>query len=350
MLVGVWLDAQPHDAKRDAFLGGIAESLPRASGKSRRVLMSMVILVLMSTLAPISSADQEPTLIITSDTILTSDFVGHIVIDANDITLDCAGHTILGDSEGVGIWLEGRTGVTIENCHVTGFEIGFVLLSAADNTLRGNTAAVNGPAKSENQLGLGIIAGGFFMIHSQDNRLIRNTAVDNFDFGFLLRESHSNTVKANMADGLIRENDWGFALVLSDHNVMKENVARGNAAGFAVVGSTSNHLIENFAIDNSIGFQLEGAIENTFKENSASDNVYFLGEEFVSGYGFFISSRSHRNTFNENTVNDNAIAAFLLQESNDNWFRENTACGNPELVIFVDPPSSGNVFNENEIC
>ena len=46
---------------------------------------------------------------------------------ADGITLDCAGHSIIGPGSGNGIYLRDRTGVTVRNCHVSNFEIGIKL-------------------------------------------------------------------------------------------------------------------------------------------------------------------------------------------------------------------------------
>ena len=83
---------------------------------------------------------------ITADTILEADMpcLGNaITIDADNIVLDCAGHSITGDGSGNGIYLSSRTGVTVKNCVVTNFGAGITLESSSYNTLTGNTANDN---------------------------------------------------------------------------------------------------------------------------------------------------------------------------------------------------------------
>jgi hypothetical protein len=77
---------------------------------------SAMLLVLA---APVAAANGE--LHITSTTTLTEDQVGNIVIDASGITLDCAGHRVIGSGGPTGILLDGRTNVTVKNCQVSGF-------------------------------------------------------------------------------------------------------------------------------------------------------------------------------------------------------------------------------------
>ena len=84
------------------------------------------------------------TLTITEDTTLTEDHTGDIVIVVHDVTLDCDDRTVTGSGSGTGIRLADRTGVTVRNCHVTRFTIGFHLLGSSDNTFEENTAIGNG--------------------------------------------------------------------------------------------------------------------------------------------------------------------------------------------------------------
>jgi len=114
------------------------------------------------------------TLLVSSDTTLRIDHQGSVEVEADDVTLDCAGHTISGpgtraeDEYGfIGILLDGRTGVTVKNCRVSGFDYG-ILLTA--------------------RLGLG----------SDGNRLIDNAASENFVDGIRVTESERNVLTGNI--------------------------------------------------------------------------------------------------------------------------------------------------------
>lgn len=61
-----------------------------------------------------------------------------LIIGADGITLDCADFQILGPGPGLpgkGIKVQGRTGVVIKNCHLSGFQYGIALSSSPSNTL-----------------------------------------------------------------------------------------------------------------------------------------------------------------------------------------------------------------------
>lgn len=106
------------------------------------LLVGVLALALAAALPSSAQAAACPTPI-TTGTVLTADCDGSIDITADGVTLDCAGYTITGAGAGSGILLDGRTGVTVKNCNVTGFSFGIVLQDSSGNTLSDNTTNVN---------------------------------------------------------------------------------------------------------------------------------------------------------------------------------------------------------------
>lgn len=103
--------------------------------------MKKVLVLLIGLLMAVSTVSAWQ-MTITSDTTLTGDVsgTGHgILIDANDVTLDCAGYKISGDSTGYGIYANGKSGVTIKNCVIEDFRFGMYIKSSSDFTITGNT-------------------------------------------------------------------------------------------------------------------------------------------------------------------------------------------------------------------
>lgn len=187
----------------------------------------------------VSASDLRPMMCVDSDTTLTQDYFGDVVITADDVTLNCDGHEILGSAPSppfmpglrhAGIELTGRSGVTVENCVVSGFEYGFWVLESNSNRFIGNDASNNGT--------------GFVLSYSASNELRDNQANNNTSIGFDLgevswlppprsasgvRHSSDNTLIGNTADnnGSIGFRSWG----MSSNNTFEDNRACGSGSG-----------------------------------------------------------------------------------------------------------------------
>jgi parallel beta-helix repeat protein len=212
------------------------------------------------------------TLTISTDTILTEDHVGNIVIGADNVTLDGNGHGIIGPSPDIficdpntgdvswtiGILLEGRTGVTIKNCSVTGFGYGFFLNDSDRNILQGNIANDNAFI-------------GFVLSYSSDNTLRDNTVSGNGDDpgnGFELCTSFRNTFQGNTAN----DNSNGFTFDDSDGNILRGNTANNNTiSGFMVGYSSNNTLTDNTVSNNANG--IWGGSNNRIYHNNFVNNI-----------------------------------------------------------------------------
>ncbi len=208
---------------------------------------------------------------ITKSTTLTSDIgpcpdgVNGIIIGADNIILDCRGHSISGEAQtGDGIQISGHSGVTIINCKASGFENGFHLDGSSHNTLKTNTASNNGQ-------------NGFELLSSA-NTLTGNTASNNGFAGFNLG-SYSN------------------------YNILKLNTASNNVFTGFFLGGDSNTLTTNTAVSNNVNGFFLGGDSNTLSGNTAAKNGQF---------GFELSD-SEYNTLSGNTARSNGGDGFLLQ-------------------------------------
>jgi len=112
--------------------------------KTKYIAFALPLLLLL--LMPMGVAAHDPVdgHEIHEDTTLTADHLGVLAIKADTVTLDCAGHEVIGvGNANIGILLEGRTGVTVKNCRVRNFRIGFHLSLSSGNILEGNAAIDN---------------------------------------------------------------------------------------------------------------------------------------------------------------------------------------------------------------
>jgi parallel beta-helix repeat protein len=222
-------------------------------------------------------------LVVDQDTTLSGDFFGSIDIAADGVKLNCAGYSIVNpDGSPFGVTVIGRTGVTVENCDISGFTEGLSLTSTSDSTVAGNTFS------------------------------------DNVQSVVLYLDATNNTVK----DNSITDSDIGVWVVDgSAGNTIKGNVMSGNGVGILVGGSDGNVIKNNVASNNSTdGILVVDSKDTQIGENTASGNGF-------SGIAVFRSSGS---LVWENQVDDNGDHGVFaaVTDGSLSHFWENTGCGN----------------------
>jgi parallel beta-helix repeat protein len=243
---------------------------------------------------------------ITRSTRLTADLVNcpkaGLVIAADGITLDLNGHRVEGDGSGddVGIDVEGRRGVTIQNGTVAGFGEGVFLLGGNDNAVRRVTSLGEGHGGilvdggrdvtiAENVVrrsGAGIIvtrsdrvrvarnrvsgsaSGGIPVFESRHVVVVRNTVTRcSTDMGIgLVNGSAHNLVTRN------RVTANGAGIVAADgaaHNLIGANTIRGNGSGVVLdVGTHHNHVVGNVVGRSAFeGIAVVGSDDNLIARN-----------------------------------------------------------------------------------
>jgi parallel beta-helix repeat protein len=275
---------------------------------------------------------------ITTDTTLSEDHDGMITIDADNVTLDCAGFAVTGPgvdaAVDAGINITDRTNVTVTNCTATQSKDGFAIRNSTAIDINNNVAVLNrgdgfrvsdgssGVALTENLARLNQASGflitdalditivgndasdnskaGFALKTTSDSDIVNNTAANNKDFSYSLADSHNNTLENNTgANGR-----FGIDLAESDGNTVRSNRVTGAGRGFAVFDSTSNLFAENISSDNgSEGFSMfTGAEGNTLSENQAHRNGNVGFKDPTTGTG----TSGTANTYTDNACTANA--------------------------------------------
>ena len=383
-------DAMPLDA---SILDGMADrsanfefSVPGGDAQAIGVITSIS-----------GGGDPEPrSLTVTADTVLDDDLNEGVVIGADEITLDCDGHTISGSGH-AGVLLTGRTGVTVKDCHIVGFNHGFYLEGSSGNTIKRSSSTDTGYH-------------AFSLNYSDDNRLAGNVAVSPGHHGFVANASDRNTFKENVAEGgglqgfhivvgsdnnVLRRNEahgfgFGFGVTAGSGNRLVENEATGSTHGFLVAsstyetvlrrnkahynangftldpGSSDSRLVENVARNNETGFLLNGTTENWLVRNEsvrnemgfslhvASHNMLRGNEARRNGEnGFQLGASSQENDLIGNVARQNAGIGFWTSgDSSYNYYRENEACRNGAWDAAESTPSDnvGNLYESNDFC
>jgi parallel beta-helix repeat protein len=177
---------------------------------------------------------------------LTQNVTETIQIDSNNITLDGDRYTVAGTGTGFGVYLRGRTGVTVKNLNLTNFGSGIYLALSSSNTLTGNTASNN--------------SFGIYIVSSSGNTLTGNTTNSN-SVGIRLDSSSGNTLAGNTASN----NYQGINVGPSGGNTLTGNTVNLNYyTGMLFNGSSDNEVYNNSFVTNGVQARVSGGSGNIF--------------------------------------------------------------------------------------
>ncbi|MFC1742201.1 DUF2341 domain-containing protein, partial [Nanoarchaeota archaeon] len=299
-----------------------------------------------------------------------------IKIAASNVVLECNDHTMTNNgTQGWGVLLNGSmTGVTVQNCNISGYNSSVYFYRSNQSTII-NTTGYNSTQSafrldysSHNTLsynkGYNTSGDGFSIGQgSLDNTLFNNTAYDNAQEGFSIKAgSNSSDVVNNTA---YDNGQNGFEVYESAHSYLFRNWAYRNGwAGFRIWnGSLYNSVVNNTAYRNGYGgfVAWNNSDYNNFTGNTAynntlsgilingSDNNRLSGNLAYnnSAWGFHISMTADSNNVLDNTAYDNSQDGFAARNSsNYNNFTDNTAYNNT-LSGFLIEDSDSNRLSGN---
>lgn len=220
---------------------------------------------------------------------LTTDVYETIQVDQDNLTLDGGGMNMIGSGpgSGSGVYLFGRTGVTLKNLNVQNFNTGIYLYGSTRNCVADNAVCGNSQ---------GILAYSCF-----DNVLADNVVADNY-YGILVQNwCENNTLTGNSAES----NDAGIWLYNAcDGNTLTGNAVKNNAWGIIVDNCFTNTLTENTVTGNTYGvdFEVWPGYWTIFTGNTLSYNCWAVFSVFGADY-----LKVYNNNFIYNTHNANGI-------------------------------------------
>ena len=244
------------------------------------------------------------------------------MVGQNGIILNCNGYAITATSgnSGRGIELIGRNRVTVQDCQVTGFNVGFYALSSSNNTFTEDTANIGVPLVANGT--------GFGLYNSSRNTLagdiVGNTMMGVFED---LTSSRNTFAGDSVTDGGYGFYSWGF------NNTLTRNTASSNTQyGFydtsegGGTNGTANFYTFDACYGNGVGGSSpEGLCPPTFSSGESAS--------LVIGQSSFVSAES-------------GTSASLLSRprgvafdgSGDMWVPD---AGNNRILEFVPPFTDG---------
>ena len=187
-----------------------------------------------------------------------------LVVGADGVRIDLAGHTITGAGTGAGVLIAGRRGVWVIGGQIENFTAGVLVNNSSGVVIKHMTFSGNGE-------GIDLQAA------ARGTTIKESSFFDNRARGVMMRgNSADNVVKENSFSG----NNVGVALNGTLGATVKENlITASRAAGVRVNVPASGNLVAENTIDGNpagIDFPLTGtawALNNAFKENRISNNA-----------------------------------------------------------------------------
>lgn len=275
-----------------------------------------------------------------------------ITIGADNVTFDLGGHTISGPgivSDHAGVFVPGRTGVTVQNGTVTGFASGVAIQQGSGNRVL-NMRTVNNIGSGRTSHGAGI-----FLDRSHDNLVRGNLVQGNGPFGGIrVVIGSGNTIDRNSVVQNNRDpsNTSGIGLWnqggtcnSSNFNVVTNNFVQQSATfGIQVFACSTGNVVR---FNRSIGNRLDGIVvhagsfRNIVESNAAQLNgrhgIFLQGPAGVFPQGTH-DNQVLRNQASQNGQDPSLGAGFDLRDGNNNctnnqWHGNQGVTANPPCTL-----------------
>ncbi len=275
---------------------------------------------------------------ITEDTTLTEDllYCDRIIIAADNIVLDGDGHTISGDGcGGTGVFVLGKTGVTVKNLTVSGFGTGIKFGYTDDSTIEGVTFnSCDTAIELEWSIGLSVsnntiygVCRGISATSGVDEALVTGNTVNGCGaIGIGFQSSNNSVIIDNLVSGNGVGVKIGYTQGLSSPCEERDS---------PVFGGNGNTLSGNTVSGNGVGIKIANADHNQVLQNTVSDST-------AEG---ILLLRSINNRVTANTVSGNAVGV-KLEEADTNFVKFNTLQGNMECIVEIDAVGNHLIRND----
>ncbi|MBO3841450.1 MAG: right-handed parallel beta-helix repeat-containing protein [Candidatus Brockarchaeota archaeon] len=265
-----------------------------------------------------------------------------IVVQKDNVVIDGGNHLLKGMVGGYdGVYLDGRSGVTVRNLRIQWFQIGFSLWNSNGNELNGNIV-------ENSEIGI-------YLDNSSNNRVFGNRLSG---CGLYVWDSYGNVVTDNTVNGqpLVylegesskRISDAGQVVLVKCGNIVVENLNVFNATIGVELFKTDNSVVRNSRIRNSVEYGISicsssgNELEGNIVENSgAGISLWNSSNNKVTGNivenasdGVYLASSSNRNQLTENRF---VNCGLRVSDSYDNIVADNTV--NNKALIYLEGES-----------
>ena len=276
--------------------------------------------------------------VVTANTTLTAD-VGPcasgqgITVNANNVTLNLNGHRIFGVAANngtnanpyIGVYVTGRTGVTITNGRISDFDTGVYLEFGGSHTISrmhifDNIGGLNGD---------GFFGEGIQLFESDNNAITASQVIHNGTFaGIDVFDSHNtritgNTVQGNNVVQTDAQDQQHGPTIMQDIGIFLVTLTSRRTTGTVVTGNQvqGNGLdgisVGNFTTNNQV-------LNNSVQGNGVTGQV----APFRDGSGIRVGSQATGNLVQGNRVQGNGADGISIVNGSSNTIRRNQSFGN----------------------
>ena len=301
-----------------------------------------------------------------------------VIVAADNITLNCNGSSFIGEGIGVGILIQGRTGVTVRNCKARGFDVGMYVVSGKkfvfeNNDFSGNYVDDNYPIEDLKPIPHGgmILNGiqnsrvqgntanrniaGIQLLNSQRVQVLQNTTSRNRGWGIFLYGTTASTVFTNTAEYNNRscwsgqDSGCGSAGIVltqqSDRNSIGWNRLNYDGDGIYQGNTPATASNDNEMFNNTIAHSVANGIEATFGSRNYIHHNSFTDDNYGGWFGY---SRLLR--FENNTVRGSHVKSVQADNAQSNSYIGNTIDGSDILLQpWQGGSCAGNNFSNNMV-
>ncbi|MBY8999854.1 MAG: right-handed parallel beta-helix repeat-containing protein [Candidatus Heimdallarchaeota archaeon] len=180
--------------------------------------------------------------------------------------------------------------------------------------------------------GTALTDAGIYLFNVTNGNLAENDCSNNGYAGILLSDCNSSTVSSN----IVNSNDVGIFGENSNYNTLSGNNINDNLCGINIIGFW-NEISEN-TIDTNIDYGIfisSGSHNNTVDGNTVKNSIYGIS---VSNIGY--------NTISNNEISNNSYGVYL-DDTDNNIISNNEISSNSLYGVYIVVGSNGSLVYSN---
>jgi parallel beta-helix repeat protein len=241
--------------------------------------------------------------------VFAADINDSIVVERSNVIVDGKGHTLQGPGDSIpaslGMNLRAVSGVAVMNMRITAFDVGILLNSSVDNSMRGNNITANNVGISlTNYGGYNLISG--------------NNIAGNNLYGILLNSSYDDSIRENN----VTANSYGIYLSSLNGTVIAGNNIANNQFGIFLDYASYNIISPNNFLSN---------VHQAVITNHSSENIWDNGPPYKGNYW---------SDYNGTDANHDGIGdtPYIIDANNTDHYPLITLYIIPEFPLFLILP------------